>query len=155
MAVAPTTRRRSGWLIAVGLIATLIVLAAAVAVILAFTWFDVSLNDGVGDRSYAPSSAGDVQRRYELGVGDLKLDLSRVSPDQAVDVEAHVGIGELRVTVPRDASVVLDARVKAGSISALGAHDDGRDARVRDSGGGKLHLKARVGAGGIDVVRAR
>lgn len=154
MAVNTNRGRRSGWLAVVGGIAAVIVVLAAIAVALAFTWFDVSLNDGVGDRTYAPGSAADVQRSYALGIGDLKLDLSKVSGDQSLHVEARVGIGELRVTVPRGASVAVDARVKAGSISALGAHDDGRNARVRDTGGGKIHLKARVGAGGIDVVRA-
>jgi predicted membrane protein len=152
MAVGPTRRRR-GWLVALAAIAALIVLAVASAIIVAFTWFDVSLNDGVGDRSYAPASARDVSRSYKLGVGDLKLDLSRVSPDQKLDVEAKVGIGHLRVTVPRAASIAVDARVKAGSIDALGGHDDGRNARL-DTGSGNIHLKARVGAGNIEVVRA-
>jgi predicted membrane protein len=154
MAAAPPGRRRSPALIALAVISTLIVVAVALAVIVAFTWFDVSLNDGVGDRSYAPASAGDVNGAYKLGVGDLKLDLSHMSSDQNVDVDASVGIGHLRITVPQDASVALDARVKAGSIDALGRHDDGRDARIRESGGGKLHVKARVGAGNIEVVRA-
>lgn len=154
MAVHTSTSRRSTWLAVVGGILAVIVVLAAIAVILAFTWFDVSLNDGVGERTYTPASAADVQRSYALGVGDLRLDLSQVSGDQNVDVAARVGVGELRVTVPRGASVVVDARVKAGSISALGKRDDGRNASVRDTGGGKIHLKARVGAGGIDVIRA-
>lgn len=154
MTVEPTTGRRSRWLLVLGAIAGVIVVLAGVAAIVAFTWLDVSLNDGVGDRSYTPSSAGGVQREYKLGVGNLTLDLSRVPTGQKVDVEAHVGLGKLRVIVPAAASVGVDARVKAGSVDALGRNDDGRNARVRFSGT-NLRLKARVGAGRIEVVSAR
>jgi phage shock protein PspC (stress-responsive transcriptional regulator) len=127
--------------------------AAVVAVAGAFAWFDVSLGDGVGDRSYAPASVADVKREYKLGIGSLKVDLSALSTNRPLRVKASVGMGELRVIVPGDAAVAVDSKVKAGSISSLGREDDGRDARVvtRD---GRLHIVARVGAGQIDVVRA-
>jgi predicted membrane protein len=155
VAVGPTRRRRSAWLVVLGAIAAVFVVLVAVAVLVAFTWFDVSLSDGVGDRSYAPASAADVHRSYALGVGDLKVDLSGVGGDRRLRVDAHVGIGSLRVTVPPDMPVVVDAHVKAGSVDALGRSDDGRNARVRIGGSGQLHVDARVGAGSIDVVRGR
>jgi hypothetical protein len=133
-------------------VAGVVVAAIVVALILAFTWFDVSLSDGVGDRNYAPDSAGAVRRVYKVGVGSLKLDLSRIGRGEKVRVEARVGIGELRVIVPPGATLV-DARVKAGSVSVLGHDDDGRNARVRVTGSGGLDVTARVGAGSIDVVR--
>jgi predicted membrane protein len=154
MVVEPDKRRRSPWLLVAGAIASLLVLIVLVAVIVAFTWFDVSLSDGVGDRTYAPASAADVRHEYKLGVGNLELDLSRVPTGTSVHVDARVGIGKLRVIIPQGASVVVDARVKAGSISSLGHHDDGRNARVRVTGGDKLYLKTRVGAGQIDVERS-
>jgi hypothetical protein len=146
--------RRSRWLVAAAAVAMVIVVIVLVAVIVAFTWFDVSLSDGVGDRTYAPSSTADVRHDYKLGVGSLKLDLSRVSVDKELHVEARVAIGELRVIVPRGASAAVDARAKAGSVSVLGHHDDGRNARVRVTGGDKLFLDTRVGAGGVDIERA-
>jgi predicted membrane protein len=143
-------RKRSRWPIVLGAILAVILVLVAIAVIVAFTWFDVSLNDGVGNRSDAPTAASDVHRQYKLGVGDLKLDLSRVPTDRELDVSAHVGIGNLRVIVPESASV--DARVKVGSIDAPGRHDDGQNAEVRLTGRGNVHLEARVGAGHIEVV---
>jgi phage shock protein PspC (stress-responsive transcriptional regulator) len=124
---------------------------AAIAIATAFAWFDVSLGDGVGDHSYAPAAVADVKRDYKLGVGNLKIDLSSVRAP--VTVKASVGVGELRVIVPNDVPVALDAKVKAGSISALGRQDGGHNARVI-TGGGRLHVTARVGAGHIDIVRA-
>jgi predicted membrane protein len=154
MTLEANKKRPSRWLVATGAIAAVLVLITVVAVVVAFTWFDVSLSDGIGDRAYAPASAADVRHQYKLGVGSLKLDLSRVPVGAELHVEAHVGMGKLRVIVPRRAAVVVDARVKAGSISSLGHHDDGRNARVRMTGGDKLYLKTRVGAGEIDVDRA-
>ena len=128
-----------------------LVAAAAIAIATAFAWFDVSLGDGVGDHSYAPAGLVDVKPEYKLGIGNLKIDLSSVrSP---ATVKASVGIGELRIIVPDNVPVAVDATVKAGSISALGREDDGRNARVVTVAG-RLHVTARVGAGHIDVVRA-
>ena len=149
MTVEATPERRSRWPIFVGAILAVILVLIAIAVIVAFTWFDVSLGDGIGNRSETPTSASDVHRQYKLGVGDLKLDLSRVPTDRQLNVAAHVGIGNLRVIVPESASV--DARVKVGSIDALGRHDDGQNAKLRLAGRGNVHLDARVGAGHIEI----
>lgn len=128
-----------------------LVAAAAIAIAIAFAWFDVSLGDGVGDHSYAPAGLVDVKPEYKLGIGNLKIDLSSVRGPATV--KASVGIGELRIIVPDNVPVAVDATVKAGSISALGREDDGRNARVVTVAG-RLHVTARVGAGHIDVVRA-
>jgi phage shock protein PspC (stress-responsive transcriptional regulator) len=133
-----------------GTVSLLSVLVAA-AIIVAFAWFDVSLSDGVGDRAYHPTAA-DVRPAYALGVGDLRLDLSHVKAP--AHVKASVGIGKLNVIVPRDAAVAVDAKAKAGDVNVFDRHDDGKNAAVQ-SGEGGLVLDARVGAGQIDVVRAR
>jgi Cell wall-active antibiotics response 4TMS YvqF len=150
---SPPPKKRSRWLIAIAALATAIVVLAVAAVLVAFFWFDVSLNDGVGDRTYRPTSTGDVRDEYKLGVGSLKLDLSRVPADAELHVEARVGIGDLRVIVPSGAAVSVDARAKVGSVSVLGRDDDGRNARVRLSNGSTLVLDAHVGAGNVDVER--
>ena len=147
-------RRRSRWLVAAATVATLVVATFVTAIVTAFVWFDVSLNDGVGNRHYAPASAADVRGEYKLGVGQLKLDLSRVTLDKPVRVTVKVDVGDLRVIVPRKASVVVDSHAKLGDISSLGGHDHGSDAHVRVGQAGTLHLDTRVGAGNIDVVRA-
>lgn len=147
-------RRRSRWLVAAATVATLVVAALVTAIVTAFVWFDVSLNDGVGDRHYVPASAADVRSEYKLGVGQLKLDLSRVALDKPLRVKVKVDVGDLRVIVPRNASIVVDSHAKLGDISSLGGHDHGSDAHVHVGQTGTLHLDTRVGAGNIDVVRA-
>ncbi len=147
---------RRGHRIVIGLTATLAVLAVlfATAVVTAFSWFNVSLGDGTGDRVYAPATASAVRPSYELGIGKLRLDLSHVRLTTPMHVQARVGIGELKIIVPTTASVVVDAHAKVGDLYVLNRHDDGRNASVHAGVGNILYLDARVGAGRVDVVRA-
>jgi predicted membrane protein len=66
-----------------------------------------------------------------------------------------VGIGELKIIVPNTAPVTVNAHAKAGDVYVLSRHDDGRDANIQTGTGGGLVIDATVGAGQIDVVRAR
>jgi phage shock protein PspC (stress-responsive transcriptional regulator) len=131
-----------------------VVVAVAIAVGVAAAWFDVSLGDGIGAREVAPTSTADLQSKYELGIGNLRLDLANVKPVRAqTHVLATVGIGHLRIVVPRGVPVAATARAKAGEVYVLGRHDDGRDAKA-SVGSGELVIEAKVGAGRIDIVRS-
>ena len=141
-------------LIAVAAFVTLATVAACVAAVTAFAWFDVSLGDGVGSRTYAPASASALQTSYHLGIGDLKVDLSQIGSAGTHQIKARLGIGELKIVVPRDADVHVDAHAKVGELFVLRNHDDGRNASVH-AGTGQFEIDAKVGAGRIDVVRAR
>lgn len=143
---------RSRFLIALTALFTLFAVAVVAAVITAFAWFDVSLGDGTGDRTYVPTTTS-IAHDYRLGIGHLEVDLSHVDPTTTQHIEARLGIGELKVIVPRNADVRVDAHVKAGQVHVLGSSDDGRNATVQ-TGNGSFQIDATVGAGRIDVVRA-
>jgi phage shock protein PspC (stress-responsive transcriptional regulator) len=135
-------------------LATLVVVAACIAVVTAFTWFDVNLGDGVGEHTYAPISASAVQPSYDLGIGSLKVDVSQLDAAGRHTIKAKLGIGELKIVVPHDADVRVDAHANVGDVYVLRNHDDGRNASVH-TGTGTFVIDAKVGAGRIDVVRAR
>jgi phage shock protein PspC (stress-responsive transcriptional regulator) len=129
--------------------------AAVTAVVLAFSWFNVSLGDGVGDRVYAPSTAASIAPSYQLGVGKLRLDLSAIQPAaRELHVKAKVGVGELRVVVPSGVPVQVNAGAKLGDVHVLRLQDSGRNAFVKTGTGGGYVIDARVGLGRVDVVRA-
>jgi phage shock protein PspC (stress-responsive transcriptional regulator) len=153
---ASRSSRRARRLVVVGVtLFTTLVVAAIVAVAVAFAWFDVSLGNGVGDRVETPASVNAVKPTYKLGVGDLRIDLSQVGPiSQETHVKASVGVGELRIIVPQNIAVAVDAHAKVGDVYVLRRHDDGRNASVKTAAKGLLVINARVGAGRIDVVRA-
>ncbi len=158
-----TTKQRSRGrriLIAVTVSAFMLLAAAVAAAVVAFAWFDVSLSDGVGKRVYEPAAATAIKPSYNVGIGNLKIDLSHLDAthlNQATQthIKASVGIGNLKVIVPRDASVAVNAHAKVGELYVLQHHDDGRDAAVHTGTGSTMTIDAKVGAGRIDVVRAR
>jgi len=147
-------KKRRGIVVAVLAIIGLVVAAIATATVVAFAWFNVSLGDGVGNRIYQPTSISDVKQKYELGVGNLRVDLSHIGPvTKQTNVTANVGVGKLRVVVPRNAAVSVNAQAKVGTVVVLQRRVNGKNAAVR-VGQGPLVIDANVGAGRIDVVRA-
>jgi phage shock protein PspC (stress-responsive transcriptional regulator) len=147
-------KKGRGIFVAVLALTGVIVAAIAIATVVAFAWFDVSLGDGTGDRVYHPTSISDVKQKYELGVGNLRVDLSHIGAvTKETHINASVGVGELRIIVPNNAAVSVSARAKVGALYVLQHHDDGKNAAVR-VGQGPLVIDAKVGAGRIDVVRA-
>jgi phage shock protein PspC (stress-responsive transcriptional regulator) len=149
-----TSSRRRGVVVAITTFLAVIVAVVVAAVSVAFAWFDVSFDDGVGDHTETPAAIADVPSRYELGIGSLRVDLTHLPTTKPVDVKAHLGIGDLKFVVPSNATVALTTHVKAGDIDALGTHDDGRNARV-ETGDGVMRIDAEVGEGHIEIVRAR
>ena len=143
---------RSKLLIVLTALFALFAIAVVTAAITAFAWFNVSLGDGTGDRTYSPTNVT-LASDYHLGIGHLEVDLSRVDANVPQHVETRVGIGELKVIVPHDAHVSVDAHAKAGEVHVLGNYDDGKNAFV-STGKGDFEIDANIGAGRIDVVRA-
>lgn len=143
-------KRRSRILIALASLLALAVVAVCTAVVAAFAVFNVSLGDGIGDRTYVPASLSAGQASYHLGIGRLEVDLSRIDPAGAHRVKAHVGIGELKIVVPNNADIRVDAHAKAGRVYVFGNRSDS----TVHSGSGQFEIDANVGAGRIDVVRA-
>jgi phage shock protein PspC (stress-responsive transcriptional regulator) len=134
-------------------VVSLIAIALTVTVVAAFAWFDASLGDGIGTSTYVPASATAVQSSYRLGVGDLKIDLSQIDAAGRHTVNARLGVGELKIVVPHDADVHVDAHANVGDVFVLKNHDDGHNASIH-TGTGQFKIDARVGVGRIDVVRA-
>jgi len=118
----------------------------------------VPLFSGVGNRLVRPAVATDVHSRYTLGIGNLTVDLRDVSlPRGQTFVNARVGIGNLRIVVPTDATVDVKGSAGIGEVRLLDAHDSGmsvHDHVVDRTGSGRvLVLKARTGIGQVEVER--
>lgn len=131
---------------------------AALAVALLVLALPVPLTAGIGNRTDTPAIASDVHSRYTLGAGNLTLDFSNVElPKGQTFVKASVGIGNLDVSVPRDAAVDAVGRAQIGAVELLGQNDNGTRVRshvVRFTGSGRvLVLDVRVGIGHVVVAR--
>jgi phage shock protein PspC (stress-responsive transcriptional regulator) len=142
------------WLaIALAVLVALLLLTAAIAAAV----FDVDVGNGVSDQVVVPATVRELDSPYELGIGSLELDLSRLElPVGETEVDARVDVGDLLVTVPADVALQVDAQVKAGSVRVLGEESEGWavERQLRETGRRVLVLDARVGAGSVRVDRA-
>jgi hypothetical protein len=144
---------RSRWLILLGVVLALATGAAAAS--------ESVGKEGIGVRTWAPSSIGEVQPEYRLGIGDATLDLSAVSvpAGERVVVEVAVDVGELDVLVPQEPTIDIESDTESGgSIWTADADgfrqlESGQDRyfRTGDSSAGTIDLDLRVGLGTLRV----
>ncbi|MFF4981507.1 PspC domain-containing protein [Streptomyces sp. NPDC001046] len=118
--------------------------------------------------TWQPATVADVRPHYELGTGVGTLDLTRLdlTGKQTVTVRAEVGVGRVKVIVPRDVTVRLNAEVGIGDLQLPG--DDPKDVDVQPGRhqettlspaagvkrSGTVDLDLQVGMGQAEVARA-
>jgi hypothetical protein len=116
-----------------------------------------TIGSGVGDRLHRPTTMAELQERYELGVGNLVLDLRDLElPPGTTAIEVEVGMGELTVRLPSDAGVDVSASAGAGDLEVLGRTSDGFGPTLSHSepgGDARLALDLSTGMGSIEVTR--
>lgn len=89
----------------------------------------------IGSQKPVPTVAADVQRHYRHGIGELELDLTRVSDLQRLQgrtITIDAGIGQTTVIVPDGLKVAVDADVRAGQIDLFGRMEDGTDVSLAE-----------------------
>ena len=111
-------------ILVIGLLGRRASLTAFIAVILAITTWSASVvpnltfGGGIGERVWRPT-ATDTTERYRLGIGQGELDLTELpdNPTTPREIDAGVGIGELRIRIPENLTVEVRSSVGAGDIS--------------------------------------
>ncbi|MGI8822333.1 MAG: PspC domain-containing protein [Acidimicrobiia bacterium] len=145
---------RARGLILVGLIGVPILVVA--------TTVRVPLDGPWGEQEARPAAVAELEAEYEHGIGSFVLDLTDIDDlTEATAVSVDQGIGELRVLVPADLSVSVDASVDAGRVEVFGREDGGFDVSVAavsesypgTAGEPTLDLELDLGVGRIAVVR--
>ncbi|MEU8921749.1 PspC domain-containing protein [Kitasatospora sp. NPDC048545] len=120
-----------------------------------------SMKNAVGERDWTVTTASDLHDRYNLGAGQVRLDLAGLDPAGAtLATKVDLGAGDMTVTVPDDVTVNVVARVGLGNIDTPGDRSDstGRhtyligpvDGRASK---GTLNLELGIGLGNIKVVQ--
>jgi phage shock protein PspC (stress-responsive transcriptional regulator) len=148
-------RRAKGGLIALGVVLSVALLFASAA-----PWNDV--RGGFGDRTWRPTTAAAVNPAYDGGVGDVRLDLSRVDVselDEEIRTTMHAGIGDVDIVLPSDADVRLEVHDGIGDVTvdmdeaAPGFYPgEGRGPWVND-GFAEIELTVNAGVGDVEVSR--
>lgn len=118
-----------------------------------------------GDAVHRPATLSAVRTDYSMGFGDLVLDLTAVDFETVpTEIRASLVAGDLRVILPADAAVDIDARIGgAGEIQLLaedgvsggGAVTDRFRDRGWNSADERVKLDLDLNFGDIVVERAR
>jgi hypothetical protein len=121
----------------------------------------LDVNGGVGERDYQPTTVGELADGYQLGIGQMRLDLTKVDlPPGRTPLKLDMGIGSVRLFVPDDVCIASDVRVGAGYARVLdrdngGLDVDWRQSPVEGAGVKRLVVHGDVGIGEIQVVNER
>jgi hypothetical protein len=138
---------RAGGLILVGLLATVAMAGATAA-------------DQIDDtKEIQPATSAAVHDRYELGAGELILDLSEVADLEGLDgrtIQLRGGAARIEVVLPTDADATVDAGAGLGHTVLFGEERDGGGIDTTNSYDGgvgvpEIRLDIQLGVGEIDV----
>ena len=141
---------RARWLIFVGIVLLPVLLATSLWSA-AFEW-------SAGEHLHSPTDVLEVDSPYELGAGQLTIDLTNLSAIELAAVghiTAELGVGELRIFVPAGVGAVLDAEVGLGDIDVPGPDQEGIGASMSRQFGPSpivLFIDAEVGAGVVNLT---
>jgi len=148
-------RGRAWALVPVGLLFVLLIVVADALV--------VPVDAGTGEQTEIVDTPAELARDHELFAGQLTLDLRDVplSAGETATVEAAVGAGQMRVLVPEDATVAVDADVRIGEVVSDGGPEAnesgvGLDEHFTLAGaarGPEIDLDLFVGIGSLEVTR--
>jgi phage shock protein PspC (stress-responsive transcriptional regulator) len=91
---------------------------------------EIHIDESVGQRTYTPTVVADIPADgYRLGTGQLIVDLRQLPWEngQTIPVSAHLGIGQMIVSVPPNVCIDGDVHGKAGELISGGQVTHGVD----------------------------
>jgi Cell wall-active antibiotics response 4TMS YvqF len=137
------------WLIPIGAVLTMLLVAVSQLPVWKF-----------GEINEAPTSAADVLPSYEMGAGQILLDLTRVEDLSALDgrtIQLENGLGQTRVFVPEDLDVSVHAELNAGDVQVFDREANGADASTQYTDPDDLDPNVRIeidgSLGQVEVIR--
>jgi phage shock protein PspC (stress-responsive transcriptional regulator) len=113
-----------------------------------------------GEVREEPTAVSEVVEPFDLGFGQLTIDLTGLTPGQLSEIgviEASVGMGELVLRIPNDIGVLIDADIGMGALQGPFADASGIGVDATRTVGPDpivFEIRAEVGAGVVTVDRA-
>jgi hypothetical protein len=130
----------------------------SIAVVIAAA-LPATLSGGVGERQFRITEQTALASSYEVGFGDLRLDLRDLDMVESAEVSLSVGAGEITVLLPPSVPVEIIASSGAGEVDLLGETSDGLavsrtyKSESYDTADVRLSMVIDVTAGAIEVTR--
>jgi hypothetical protein len=151
LVVGATEGPHSGLVVAGLFLSIAVVIAAAVPA--------TSLSGGVGERQFRVTQQTSLASIYQVGVGDLRLDLRDLDMVESAEVAVSAGAGQITVLLPESVPVDITASSGAGQVNLLGETSEGLAVSRQytsesfDGADVRLTLVIDVAAGTIEVTR--
>jgi phage shock protein PspC (stress-responsive transcriptional regulator) len=146
----------------VGRVRWLILPALAIALPLALvSAAGIEADNSVGDREYRPASAVEIHDEYELGMGQLVVDLRGADlPPGDHPLRLDLGVGHALLLVDEDVCVASEAEVGLGAVQVFDQDSGGADVSWADLGRApgdtpRVVVDADVGIGAFEVDHDR
>jgi len=74
-------------------------------------------SSAAGELQLTPTEFEDLEARYEIGAGSIRLDLTELPFDgESIDLEVAIGVGEIEIVVPDDVTVAATGSVGIGQV---------------------------------------
>lgn len=113
---------------------------------------DLDIDGGMGERSYRPATVAEIRDSYELGLGDLRVDLRDVDfPTGETQIDVELGLGEVLVLLPENVCPVYEVDLAIGEAEIFGDEFGGVDVALADGarrdGLPRVKVNADVGFG--------
>jgi hypothetical protein len=156
-ATAVTGGRGRAGLVVLGLVLSVALLAVTSAPV------RHAADRGVGDHTFTPFTAAEVQPTYDAGLGNTTVDLSRIDLTGAstpVRTSVDGGVGNLTVLVPASADVEVDLSTGIGNVDVLdhgsagGFFPGSGSAPWTGDGRPEFVISIDAGIGNVEVDRA-
>jgi phage shock protein PspC (stress-responsive transcriptional regulator) len=114
-----------------------------------------------GELKPTPKTLAEVQDRYQISVGSVRLDLRELPDSGSVKTAVEADLGELVVHVPKNADVTFKCEASGiGELNCLGKQEEGSTAQVSGTdlgddgeGGLKIDLDVLANVGEVKVLR--
>ncbi len=116
------------------------------------------VEDGIGERLFRPTSIEGETPSYNLGIGDLVVDLRELDIEDGsqVTVKVKMGIGHVVVYVPTDVDVMVTGDLDVGELIILDEFESGLRNKLaveRDvDGDALLTVELEMGIGQAEVL---
>jgi len=113
---------------------------------------EMKIRMGVGGGELALGDLNLSKLELEVGVGGANVSLDG-EWESDLDATIKGGVGGLKITLPRDVGVRVEAKSGLGGVDAQGFHKEG-DVYTNDAYGSSdvtLNLRIEVGVGGVEL----
>jgi|GEM_PF-1048160 len=119
---------------------------------------ELGIEGGYGYRPVTTSSQSALKEKYELGAGELEMDLSNLELTSDTRFEIDMGAGYALVILPKDLPVSINASSTFGDLEILGTDREGIENEVQvnkltNSSNPTLTIDAHITYGMIEIIR--